>query len=364
MSGLPTRLGALRSFDDLRGAIELIDDQLVILLNARAELARRLQPPGVCEHREASRALVTAFRYRNVERLRAQNPGPIGPDALVAVFREVDGACRAAADPVELTVLDVTRDAARLWFGSVASMRSERALGDVFARVGGRRDRIAVVPFSHERHGPVWATIDAITRSKLTVLAELRHSLAPHLWVHERACVSQLHTVYGTRESLSDTDVWLATHVPQATRVEADDTEDAVRRALTTPDAGAVAGAPDTSGRLVIAASDIGSRRPERRSCLVLGHGLIPPAPGVRTVISVRVVGVDRAKVRAVFDESSVAPTESYVRSNRRTGIVDAVVQFEGDDHHIQATLDALEVHAARVEILGRHPVFDVASVI
>ena len=75
--------------DKLRGEIDAIDDQLLALVNRRAELARRIGglKAGASAYRPEREAEI-------LRRVGAANPGPLTAERVTAVFREVISGCR------------------------------------------------------------------------------------------------------------------------------------------------------------------------------------------------------------------------------------------------------------------------------
>src|SRR6266540_24582 len=78
--------GARMSLSDLRKEIDQIDEQVIKLLNRRAEIAQE-----VGQHKARSRShYFTPEREQTVfKRLTALNDGPLPPEAVRAIYREI-----------------------------------------------------------------------------------------------------------------------------------------------------------------------------------------------------------------------------------------------------------------------------------
>ena len=76
-----------------RSDIDALDDQLLALLNQRAAIAQEVGdlkqscPEGAASKRDEAREGAI------IERLRSQNAGPLGNEAIEKIFHEIFNAC-------------------------------------------------------------------------------------------------------------------------------------------------------------------------------------------------------------------------------------------------------------------------------
>src|SRR5436190_590486 len=80
------------NLDDWRSRINDLDDQILDLLNQRAEAALQI---GDLKRRQAVPPYAPEREADIVRRLIEQNPGPLAADAVAAVWREILSGCRA-----------------------------------------------------------------------------------------------------------------------------------------------------------------------------------------------------------------------------------------------------------------------------
>ena len=102
---------------DLRDRIDAVDDEILRLVNERAQLARDIgelkgRGPIYRPEREA----------QVVHRLQERNPGPLPREAVVRLFTEIISACRALEQTLSVAFLGprgtFSEEAALKQFGS------------------------------------------------------------------------------------------------------------------------------------------------------------------------------------------------------------------------------------------------------
>ncbi len=103
---------------DWRSRISELDNQILNLLNQRAEAALQI---GDLKRRQDAPSYVPEREAAVVRGLTAANRGPLPGEAVQAVWREILSACRALEGPVTVAYLappaTFTHQAARERFG-------------------------------------------------------------------------------------------------------------------------------------------------------------------------------------------------------------------------------------------------------
>src|SRR2546425_3444219 len=154
------------NLDDWRSRINDLDNQILHLLNQRAEAAlqigdlkRRQDLPSYAPDREAE--IVT--------RLSAANGGPLPAAAIRAIWREILSGCRALERALSVAFLGpratFTHQAALQHFGSGPSYAPSRSIADVFEDVEHSRVEYGVVPVENSTEGAVNITLDRLIDS-------------------------------------------------------------------------------------------------------------------------------------------------------------------------------------------------------
>src|SRR5688500_9597246 len=131
----------------LRAAIDAVDDELLALLNRRAELVgevaqlkERLQVPFYVPSRER----------QIIERLAGANAGPFPTEAIRPVFQEIFSACLTLEQAVRVAYLGpeatFTHMAVKRQFGASARTLPVGTIAGVFEEVERGRAEYGVVP--------------------------------------------------------------------------------------------------------------------------------------------------------------------------------------------------------------------------
>src|SRR5436309_1853586 len=135
------------NLDDWRSRINDLDDQILDLLNQRAEAALQI---GDLKRRQAVPPYAPEREADIVRRLIEQNPGPLAADAVAAVWREILSGCRALEAVLTVAYLGpqatFTHQAALQHFGATATYRPARSIVEVFDDVERGRVDFGVVP--------------------------------------------------------------------------------------------------------------------------------------------------------------------------------------------------------------------------
>jgi len=236
------------NLDDWRSRINDLDDKILQLLTQRAEavlqigdLKRRQDAPTYAPEREAE----------IIRRLAALNAGPLTPESLVAVWREILSACRALEAALTVAYLGpqatFTHQATLQRFGAGAACRAARSIGEVFDDVERGRVDYGVVPVENSTEGAVNVTLDRLSLSDVLICGELRLDIAQQL-LSRAADVEEIKRVVSHPQALAQCRGWLAEHLPDVTTEETLSTAAAAELAASDPTVAAIAS--DLAARL------------------------------------------------------------------------------------------------------------------
>ena len=135
------------SLDEYRKRIDECDAEILRLLNERAECAVRI---GEIKRNEHSAYYVPEREKMIFDSLRALNPGPLPPEAVKAIYREIISAVRALEKPVDIAFFGAsasfTHLAAMRLFGTHARYHPMTTIDDIFTEVERKRCDYGVVP--------------------------------------------------------------------------------------------------------------------------------------------------------------------------------------------------------------------------
>jgi chorismate mutase/prephenate dehydratase len=227
------------SLAGIRAAIDAIDRDILDLLNRRA--ACSLQAAAV--KNPTGEPVFRPLREKELmDRLLKANPGPLPPEHLRAVYREILASSKALQRPQRIAYLGpegtFSHLAALAFFGAAPEYVPLSCLEKVFESVAGDDCSLGVVPLENSLYGSVGRSMDLFTVHDLFIQAEwysrIRHSLLSG--EHD---ITAVRTVYSHAQALGQCGVWLREHLPRAGLVSLESTAAAARRAV--DEAGAAA---------------------------------------------------------------------------------------------------------------------------
>ncbi len=265
-----------REVEKLRQEILQLDEQLTVLLEKRARAAR-----SIGELVRGEPPLLPLRDRAFVEALVARSKGDLPPDALRAIFREIQAACVGLELSVRVAVLGpeggAGHAAAREQFGASVACVMTSSAEEALDAVARQRADFAVLPYETSVDGPVQSTILALTDHDLRV--GLVREVVPTLHLFSRTGkLEDVARVYATASDRALAAKSLA-ELQSAAVVDVKSPQNACELAAAEPDAAALAS--EAAGALlglVIA----------RSSMLDASHGrvryaIVGPRPSPRT---------------------------------------------------------------------------------
>lgn len=137
----------LKSLAQLRRQIDQVDQQLLRLLNRRAELT---QSVGAIKRQSGAAIFVPEREQSLLDRLETQNSGPLTAAGLRAIYREILSASRASQEPLRVGYLGKgegeTLAAARSRFGDGETYVGHSAPAALIRGVKDRRIHVGLLP--------------------------------------------------------------------------------------------------------------------------------------------------------------------------------------------------------------------------
>lgn len=229
------------SLAQARNEIDALDAQLVELLNRRAELAQAI---GHLKGRD-QRPYFTPEREREVfERLRQINAGPLKPDQLRSIYREVISAARALEKPLTAAYWGppgtFSNIAAAQTFGASSNLLPVDTIHDVFMAVEHGAADYGVVPVENSLAGVVPETLDMFPVTNVKICAERYVGIDHHL-VTVASSLAEIERVFAGPQPGLQCRRWLRENLPHAEVVEVMPTAKAAERALGDPQGAAIA---------------------------------------------------------------------------------------------------------------------------
>jgi len=223
------------SLDELRTAIDAVDDEVLALIHKRAALAAAVgeqkvvqgDAPFYVPSREAK--IIRRLLSRNSDVAQHSHMTKIPDEAIHGIFREVIGACLALEHPMTIAFLGpegtFTHTAATRQFGATANYLACKNFEAIFDAVESGRATYGVVPVENAFEGAITHTLDlfADLDREIYICAEVQLSIHHHLFSYADA-LDDVRLVISHPQPLAQCRKWLQTHLPNASFMEVEST--------------------------------------------------------------------------------------------------------------------------------------------
>jgi chorismate mutase/prephenate dehydratase len=349
----------------LRAQIDHIDEQIVRLLNRRAELAVKV---GDAKARSGhGGAKYAPEREKRIfQRLARLNGGPLRPQHLRTIFREVISSCLALEQPLRIAYLGpagtYSQQAATDQFGTGAALVPYASIDAVFDEVERGRAEYGVVPVENSTEGVVAQTLDRFISSPLSIKAEVLLRI-DHCLLAKEADPKRVRRIVSHPQSLAQCRTWLAQHFPGVPVEEVASNAAAAALAARQPGTAAIAGRRAAERyRLKVVAASIQDQPNNVTRFLVISNDLRAKATSDdKTSILFAVPHEAGALFRVLEAFAQQRINLSTIESRPLKGRAWEYVFFidlagHADESRMRKALEALKRRALFVKVLGSYP--------
>jgi len=345
---------------DLRGRIDALDDQLLQIVNERARLAQSIG------HLKNGVVYKPEREAQVVKRMQGHNHGPLPPESVAVIFKEVMSACRALEQLLTVAYLGpegtFSEAAAVKHFGHAINGLPCASIDDVFRAVERGEAHYGVAPVENSSEGAVSRTLDMMLETSLRICGEVMLRVRQHL-MRRTPSLDGIRVVYSHAQSLAQCHEWLNQYLPGVRRETAASNSEAARMAAVDPHAAAVAGelAAEHHG-LAIVARDIEDDANNTTRFLVLGREDVAASGRDKTSLALSTNNRPGALLDILkpFAEAGISLAKLESRP-ARNGAWEYVfyVDIEGhiDKPEVQRVLAGLGTHCTFIKVLGAYPV-------
>ncbi|MBI4319225.1 MAG: prephenate dehydratase [Chloroflexi bacterium] len=347
--------------DAPRHRIDEIDHHIVELLNERANLALQVGAIKAQEGRSVHDPQRENQVYANLE---TANRGPLGNDALRAIYREVIATMSELQRPRTVAFLGppatFSHEAARLHFGTTARFIPAKTIAEVFAMAEKGTADQGLVPVENSTDGVVGHTLDLLADTELKICAEIPLPISHHLL--SCGSLDAIRRVYSHPQALAQCRNWLGSNLPNAELIEVSSTARAAEMVVSDPTAAAISNelAAEVYG-LAILQRRIEDNPFNYTRFLVIGNSMCARTGDDRTAVVFSIkdrVGALHDTLE-IFLRYGVNLTRIESRPSRRKAwdyvfFVDAIGHPE--DPSLEAALSDLAKECVYVRVLGSWP--------
>jgi chorismate mutase/prephenate dehydratase len=353
----------------LRGEIDRLDQNLVTLLNRRAEIASQI---GRIKHDQGLEVWSAARETEVISQALAASPGPLPPETLRIIFRELMSGSRSLQRTLHVACLGPKYSYSHLAsvakFGEAVEHVPVGSIAAVFEDVNRRHVEFGLVPLENSTDGRVADTLEMFVKlPNIKIRAEMR--LRIHHCLLGRSDWSQVRRVYSKSQALSQCRNWLGKNLPQATPVEVVSTAAAAEIAQREEFAAAVASRAAASAyHLNILAENIEDQPHNVTRFAVIGDRAEERTGRDKTAIMVRLANQAGSLSRTISPFEKLGVNMTWIESFPISGpIVKGddtnpsylfFIDVEGhqSDPIVQQALEAVRKRSERIDIIGSYP--------
>lgn len=342
-----------------RAKIDAVDDTLLRLLNERAALAREI---GRLKNGSAYRPEREAQILR---RMREQNPGPLSPEAISKVFREIISACLALEKSLSVAYLGppgtFSESAAVAHFGHAAELRDCASIDEVFREVEASASDYGLVPVENSSGGAVGRTLDLTAQTPLKICGEVMLRVHHHVMSRAEA-LAEVKKIYSHAQSFAQCHEWLNRNLPGVPRIPVESNALAASMAANETGAAAIAGeAAAERYQLPILARNIEDEPENTTRFWVIGQHDAGRSGVDKTSVVMGAANRPGAMYELLEPLSKYGVSMSRLESRpSRAALWEYLffVDIEGhrEDDAVAAALSELAGKAAFLKILGSYP--------
>jgi len=349
---------------ELRQRIDAIDQQILQLINQRANCALE-----VARTKQAQGETVSFYRpdreSQVLRRVKELNPGPLNPDSVAHLFREIMSACLALEKPLEVAYLGpegtFTQQATFKHFGHAVRDIPVSTIHEIFQVVETGHCQFGVVPVENSTEGVIAHTLDRFIESPLQICGEVEIRVHQNL-LGKFDDLSQVKEVFSHQQSLAQCRQWLNTYLPGVSCTAVSSNAEAARMASLDLSKAAIAGLRAAEMYdLNVVEKNIEDEANNTTRFIVIG-ALQPVSTGHdKTSILVSTSNHAGALYRILgpFADYNISMVHIESRPSRQ-GLWDYVffIDIEGhrDDPNVAKALHALQSNVNILKILGSYP--------
>ena len=350
------------SLQDLRQKIDAIDTQMLELLSERARIAQEV---GRTKDRSATQYFSPERERQIFERLGQLNTGPLGKDAIQAIYREIISASRALEAPLSVAYLGppgtFSHRAALNKFGTSSQPVPADTIPDVFAVVERGAAHYGVVPVENSTEGVVTYTLDMFGKTSLKVCAEVFVPVQHHLATRAES-LKGVKRLYAHPQSFAQSREWLRENLPKVEVVDVTSNSKSAQMAAVDSEGAAIC--TDIAAEIYnvpVIAAHIEDSPHNRTRFLVIGQNEPKPSGKDKTSIffSVRHKAGALMRAMAAFDAHHINLTMIESRPTKQMPweyVFFIDLQGHIKEENVVRALTQLEAESLFITILGSYP--------
>ena len=225
-----------------RKTIDSIDKKILDLLNQRADIAKK-----VADFKKISKNTVIFRPDREsqiIKNLRSLNNGPLLPDHIHNIYREIISSCLSLETSLSVSFLGpegtYSEIATNKFFGNSVSKNSKKNIFEVFNAVKNCTSDYGVVPVENSNQGSIKTTLDFLIKYKINICGEQNIPIK-HCLMSTSLASKNIKKIFAHNQTLSQCSEWISKNYPNAECISADSNAQAALNAKKYKNAGCIA---------------------------------------------------------------------------------------------------------------------------
>lgn len=347
--------------DELRKQIDLIDEELVGLLNRRAEIVVEI---GRLKSGSGTPIYAPDREKAVLEKIRKANRGPLPDKTLAAIYRELMSGSFLLEKPLRIAYLgppgSYSHLAAAGKFGSSVEYEPVTDIRGVFEEVTRERADFGLAPIENSVHGGVIDTLDALLETDVQICAEINRAIHHNLLAH--CPLEAIEKVYSKPEVFTQCQRWLNETNLYRKTIGVASSSKAAELARDEPGAAAIGSslAADLYG-LKIVCANIEDNASNVTRFFVIGRQPARPTGDDKTSIVFTTRDEPGTLVNVLECFRTVGVNMSFIQSRpskKRNWEYYFFVDVKGHQHDpaVQQAVEAARAHCVRMNVLGSYP--------
>ncbi len=354
-----------RTLEEVRADIDAVDAEIVRCLKRRTDLTQEV---GRIKGGD-KRPFFTPERERQIyERLSSLDVAPLKNTQLVAIFREIISAGRAAERVLTVAfwgpVGTYSHQAVVETFGRSVELLPVDSIRDVFLSVDHGQADYGLAPIENSTAGVIPETLDMFPVTNVKICAETFINVHHHLGSRAKSLAEVTHVFAGPQPA-AQCRRWLGEHLPHAEVIDVVPTARAAERAVDDTSGAAIANRLCLEAYdLDILAEHIEDLSNNRTRFVVLGHNEPAPSGSDKTTLmfNLRNKPGELYRVLGSFDKHGVNLLMIESRPAQRAAFEYIFYVDCGGHHtepHVAAALAEIREEAMETVVLGSYPSYD-----
>ncbi len=352
-----------RELERLRATVDGVDDQLLGLLQRRAELSLEIGSAKRAQGLSPDQFYAPSREQALLRRLTSSAVTSALPaDAVGSIFRAIMAVSLRLQQPLSVAFLGpvgtFSEEALIAHFGADTPGLPCASIAEVFRAVVAQEADYGLVPIENSTGGVVAATLEQLRDSTLLIQGEVALPVRLHLL----AATADTHTpslIVGHSQALSQCRRWLDQHFPGVPQQAADSSGEAAQRALSEPGLCAVAGAlAERRHSLHVISRNIHDEADNTTRFVILGRRPVPASGCDRSSILLALYDRSGTLRDALSPFADANVSLSHLSSHRWQSSYIFLLEFAGhrDDPAVAKMLATIEERCVFVKLLGSYP--------